>query len=57
VLLSLGSWITSNMGGFFIGMLLGVVGSCLTFGWLPDQEPRQSRRARRRAAKSAVGAG
>jgi len=57
VLLSLGSWVTSNMGGFFIGLLLGVVGSCLTFGWLPDQEPRQSRRARRRAAKSAVGAG
>jgi hypothetical protein len=49
VLLSLGTWLTSNLGGFFIGLLLGVVGSCLAFGWLPDQEPRMSRRKRRRA--------
>ncbi|MET9172074.1 DUF6114 domain-containing protein [Streptomyces misionensis] len=48
-LLSLGTWLTSNLGGFFIGLLLGVVGSCLAFGWLPDQEPRMSRRKRRRA--------
>ncbi|MCD7437204.1 DUF6114 domain-containing protein [Streptomyces lincolnensis] len=53
VLLSLGTWVTSNMGGFFIGLLLGVVGSCLTFGWLPDQEPRVSRRKRRKAAREA----
>jgi hypothetical protein len=54
VLLTLGTWLTSNLGGFFIGLLLGVVGSCLTFGWLPDQEPRVSRRKRRRAARAAV---
>lgn len=53
VLLSLGTWLTSNLGGFFVGLALGVAGSCLTFGWLPDQEPRKSRRERR----SAVGAG
>ncbi|MEU3281202.1 DUF6114 domain-containing protein [Streptomyces antibioticus] len=47
VLLSLGTWLTSNIGGFVVGILLGVVGSCLAFGWLPDQEPRVSRRARR----------
>ncbi|MGV9252428.1 DUF6114 domain-containing protein [Streptomyces sp. NPDC003697] len=47
VLLSLGSWVTSNLGGFFVGLLLGVTGSCLTFGWLPDQEPRRGRRRRR----------
>jgi hypothetical protein len=41
VLLALGSWVTSNLGGFIIGLLLGVIGSCLTFGWLPDQEPRR----------------
>jgi uncharacterized iron-regulated membrane protein len=40
-LLSLGSWITSNLGGFLVGILLGVVGSSLAFGWLPDQEPRR----------------
>ncbi|MGI5378994.1 DUF6114 domain-containing protein [Streptomyces sp. CA-251387] len=53
VLLSLGTWLTSNLGGFFVGLLLGVVGSCLAFGWLPDQEPRKSRKQRR----SAVAAG
>jgi hypothetical protein len=50
VLLALGSWVTSNLGGFFVGMTLGVVGSCLIFGWLPDQEPRRSRRQRRKEA-------
>ncbi|MEU6274710.1 DUF6114 domain-containing protein [Streptomyces populi] len=40
ILLSLGTWVTSNLGGFFVGLLLGAVGSCLAFGWLPDQEPR-----------------
>ncbi|MGV4981387.1 DUF6114 domain-containing protein [Streptomyces sp. NRAIS4] len=54
VLLSLGSWVTSNLGGFFIGLLLGVTGSCLTFGWLPDQEPRVSRRKRRKQARAAA---
>ncbi|MDH6625591.1 hypothetical protein M2271_003402 [Streptomyces sp. LBL] len=53
VLLSLGTWVTSNLGGFFIGLLLGTVGSCLAFGWLPDQEPRVSRRQRRKKAREA----
>ena len=52
-LISLGSWMTSNLGGFFIGLLLGVVGSCLAFGWLPDQAPRRSRRQRRKEARAA----
>ncbi|MDO0925157.1 DUF6114 domain-containing protein [Streptomyces sp. TG1A-8] len=47
VLVSLGTWLTSNLGGFFIGLLLGVTGSCLAFGWVPDQEPRTGRRRRR----------
>jgi hypothetical protein len=33
VVSSLGSWITSNLGGFFVGMLLGVVGGSLAFAW------------------------
>lgn len=37
ILLSLGTWLTSNLGGFFIGLLLGATGSCLAFGWLPHQ--------------------
>jgi hypothetical protein len=54
ILLSLGTWLTSNLGGFFVGLLLGVTGSCLAFGWLPDQEPRVSRRARRKQARAAA---
>lgn len=58
VLCSLGSWVTSNLGGFFVGLALGAVGSCMIFGWLPDQEPRVSRRQRRKAARvSAQGIG
>ncbi|WP_062648723.1 DUF6114 domain-containing protein [Streptomyces maremycinicus] len=52
ILLSLGTWVTSNIGGFVIGLLLGAVGSSLAFGWLPDQEPRQSRRQRRKATRA-----
>ncbi|MFJ9824752.1 DUF6114 domain-containing protein [Streptomyces sp. NPDC101160] len=48
VLASLASWVTSNLGGFFVGMLLGLVGSSLAFGWLPDR-PRRGRRRRRGA--------
>ncbi|MFF5532150.1 DUF6114 domain-containing protein [Streptomyces cinerochromogenes] len=53
ILLSLGTWLTSNLGGFFIGLLLGATGSCLAFGWLPDQEPRVSRRKRRKRERAA----
>ncbi|MFE9093474.1 DUF6114 domain-containing protein [Streptomyces sp. NPDC007264] len=48
ILLSLGTWLTSNLGGFLIGLLLGATGSCLAFGWLPDQEPRRGLLRRRR---------
>ncbi|WP_234384470.1 DUF6114 domain-containing protein [Streptomyces sp. MMG1121] len=54
VLLSLGTWLTSNLGGFFVGLLLGATGSCLTFGWLPEQEPRVGRRKRRKLARAAA---
>ncbi|MDQ0906866.1 hypothetical protein QFZ22_002851 [Streptomyces canus] len=59
VLISMGTWVTSNLGGFMVGLLLGVTGSVLTFGWLPDQDPRVSRRERRErdreAERSATG--
>jgi hypothetical protein len=45
VLLALSSWITSNLGGFFVGMLLGVVGGSLAFAWrLRDGLEEPSRR-------------
>ncbi|MFJ2017927.1 DUF6114 domain-containing protein [Streptomyces nodosus] len=55
VLVSLGTWLTSNLGGFLIGLLLGVTGSCLAFGWLPDQEPHRGLRRRRDARPPATG--
>jgi hypothetical protein len=39
VVLSLVSWITSNLGGFFIGLMLGVVGGALAFAWTRGEEP------------------
>lgn len=54
VLCSMGTWLTSNLGGFMVGLLLGVVGSILTFGWLPDQDPRVSRRDRRKSDQGAA---
>ncbi|MCX4749915.1 DUF6114 domain-containing protein [Kitasatospora sp. NBC_01287] len=41
VLLTLTSWLTSNLGGFFLGLLLGLIGSTLAFGWLPAQPARR----------------
>lgn len=33
--LTLASWATSNLGGFIIGLILGLVGSALAFAWAP----------------------
>jgi hypothetical protein len=47
VLLALGSWITSNLGGFFVGMLLGLVGGSLAFAWQHRDQPGPGKRRRR----------
>lgn len=49
LLLALASFVTSNFGGFVIGMLLGVVGGALVFAWGPDAggRPRRGRRGAR----------
>ena len=60
VLLALGSWITSNLGGFFAGMLLGVLGGSLGFAWEYHDGPpaarpaRPARPAAGRAARPAI---
>jgi hypothetical protein len=41
--LGLLSWITSNLGGFFIGMLLSLVGGALAFAWTPDSQRQRLR--------------
>lgn len=38
VLLAMVSFLTSNFGGFFLGLLLGVVGGALGFAWSPAPE-------------------
>lgn len=27
----------SNLGGFIVGMMAGIIGSCMAFGWSPDK--------------------
>lgn len=44
IILALGCWITSNLGGFFLGMLAGVIGGSLAFAWQPLQQPDQEER-------------
>jgi hypothetical protein len=43
VLLAVLSFIASNFGGFFIGMLLGIIGGSMGFGWSasPDRPARR----------------
>jgi hypothetical protein len=45
MLLSLASFMTSNFGGFVIGMLLGIVGAAMVFSWEPVRAARGRRRA------------
>src|SRR5438477_11467259 len=37
--LVLASWLTSNLGGFLLGLLLGIIGAALAFGWVPRKAP------------------
>lgn len=40
VLLAVTSLIVSNLGGLFVGMLLGVIGGSMTLAWGPKKPPR-----------------
>jgi len=46
VLLAVASLIISNLGGFFVGMALGIIGGGMVFGWGPKKKSRQRRAAR-----------
>lgn len=41
VVLAIGTWLTSNLGGFFIGMLCGMIGGGMAFAWKPPQPEEQ----------------
>jgi hypothetical protein len=59
VLLALGSFVATNLGGFFVGMLLGVIGASLSFGWTPGpgRLAGQHRPRPQRAGPSSEGLG
>src|SRR5207237_1151464 len=39
--ISVAALIGLNLGGFFVGMLLGIAGGALAFSWTPDDAPAQ----------------
>ncbi|MGC9669900.1 DUF6114 domain-containing protein [Planosporangium sp. 12N6] len=56
ILMALGSWLTSNLGGFFVGMLVGLIGGSLAFAWAPMGRPAtQPRRSRRSTPEALTG--
>ncbi|MEU7841812.1 DUF6114 domain-containing protein [Micromonospora sp. NPDC049114] len=42
LVLGLVSWLTSNLGGFVVGMLLALTGGALAFAWTPDKDRRRT---------------
>jgi hypothetical protein len=51
-----GTWLTSNLGGFFIGMLLGLAGATLTYGWSDAPiTPKEKKRKKAEALAAANG--
>ncbi|MEU4400508.1 DUF6114 domain-containing protein [Micromonospora orduensis] len=50
LVLGLVSWLTSNLGGFVVGMLLALTGGALAFAWTPDKDHRPTRGTRKPAA-------
>ncbi len=56
VLLALVSLITSDLGGFLVGMLLAVIGGSMAFAWTDDErfQRKESRHRIRRAARHLV---
>jgi hypothetical protein len=39
LLFAVASWMTSNLGGFLLGMILAMTGASLAFGWVESQQP------------------
>lgn len=48
LVLSLVSFVTSDFGGFFVGMLLSIVGGALATAWVPGPVVKRGRHRRRR---------
>ncbi|NLU68446.1 hypothetical protein HCC30_14395 [Streptomyces sp. HNM0574] len=54
LLLSVLSFAATNLGGFLVGMLLGIAGSALGFGWTPESAPEKGTRRKWPARAPAV---
>jgi uncharacterized protein DUF6114 len=51
-LLALVSWATSNLGGFVLGLVLGMIGSALAFAWTPAKNRQRGPETPETPAKS-----
>ncbi|MFH5209909.1 DUF6114 domain-containing protein [Antrihabitans spumae] len=51
LLLAIVSFVISNLGGLFIGMVFGIIGSAMTLSWGPTK-PRRSKTAPKTVAKT-----
>ncbi|HZM77354.1 MAG TPA: DUF6114 domain-containing protein [Candidatus Limnocylindrales bacterium] len=40
LIMSLAAWVTSNLGGFILGIILGLVGGSLAFAWNDPHSPK-----------------
>lgn len=55
---SLVSIMTSDLGGFVLGLLLGLIGGSMTFAWVPySQIPRKEKRRHRHGAVAVANSG
>lgn len=43
VVVSLASFPLTNLGGFIVGMMAGIIGGCLAFAWVPDKQGERDR--------------
>lgn len=55
MVLTAGSWITSNLGGFILGLLLGLIGCSLAFAWAPRRKPAPAVAVQQQPASSEPG--
>jgi Family of unknown function (DUF6114) len=49
IVLALDSWLTANLGGFFVGLLISLIGGGLAFAWMTDTDYGKQRPPRGKA--------
>ncbi|MFJ8045947.1 DUF6114 domain-containing protein [Kitasatospora sp. NPDC096147] len=56
VIVGVASFPLTNLGGFFVGMFLAVLGGSMAVGWLPEKPARRAGLFRRRGGRVALAA-